>query len=97
MELIGIVPVKLFNRKCSRIIFGEKIFDLNNLLELILVGGGLGLGAKLPPMGRPTGGRGAPPLPRRARGGGGEGEKERDSVFPQTSVSFPMWKIKGMN
>jgi len=32
------VPVKLFNRKCSGIIFEEKIFDLNNLLKLILLG-----------------------------------------------------------
>ena len=46
-----------------------------------------------------AGGGGAPPLGPRGWEGrkGGEGEKERDSVIPQTSVSFPMWKIKGMN
>ena len=40
-ELIGMVPVKLFNRKCSGIIFGEKLFYLDNLLKLILVGAAL--------------------------------------------------------
>ena len=55
------------------------------------------MGAKAAPHGpADRGERGAAPS-HGARGGGGEGEVERDSVFPRTSVFFPMWKMKGMN
>ena len=40
-ELIGINrngSGEIFNRKCSGIIFGEKLFELNNYKELILSG-----------------------------------------------------------
>ena len=55
------------------------------------------MGAKAAPMGpADQGERGAGPS-HSARDGGGEGKVEWDSVFPRTLVSFPMWKIKGMN
>ena len=54
-------------------------------------------GPRQPPWaGRPGGGRPAP-LGARAGEEEEEGEVERDSEFPRTPVSFPMWKIKGKN
>jgi len=68
--------VKLFNEKCYEIIFGEKLFNLNNLFQIILVGATLAWGPRQPPTGPADKGgtlvesaRASPG----ARGGGGGG------------------------
>ena len=78
-ELIGMVPVKLFNRKCSGIIFGEQLFKLNNYKELILSGQPwhMGQGSPHGPADRLVGAVG----PLGPRAGGGR-EKERGARTP---------------